>query len=249
MWIPDGLERLGRLGLAALCIALGGEAQALLIDDFSTAQAVAVLDPATTASNQFTGAGIVGAERDLTATRSSGFGVTVGASDGRLVYQHVVGGSGTGSVVWDGADGASTLDATGLGGMDFTEAGAADAFGLDILLNDVSVTLNFSVYTDAVNFSTASVVLPGNLPPDPGFQLVVEFSDFVVGGGTGADFSNIGAVELFFDGSVTPVLGVELDNFETILAPLFVPEPTSGALLLGGLLGIAWRRPRRSAGK
>src|SRR5690606_32356951 len=68
------------------------------------------------------------------------------------------------------------------------------------------------IYSDATNFSTATIAIPntGGTAVD---TIVVRFSDFTVGGGTGADFSNVGAIEVAIEG-VAAVDG-QLDVIET----------------------------------
>ena len=89
-------------------------------------------------------------------------------------------------------------------------------FALDVLLNDASLDLQFLVYTDAANFSVADVVLPGGgIPAGPGGTLVVDFHSFVVAGGGGADFSDVGAVELVIDGVGAGAVAVAFDSFRS----------------------------------
>lgn len=97
--------------------------------------------------------------------------------------------------------------------------------------------MTLTAYTDGANFSTATVALPGSVPPQQ--SLTVLFTDFAVAGGTGADFTNIGAFSLYIDGSATPALTVVLDSV--------VPEPSTDSLLLFGILMLASIRRYRWA--
>jgi hypothetical protein len=108
-------------GLALL--AWAEDSEAILIDDFSTGQTVLVWDPAVSGDSQVSGSGILGGERDVVVTRASDFGVAMAAFGDVLTYVHAANSEGTGLIVWDGADGDSAVDPTGLGGIDFTTGG------------------------------------------------------------------------------------------------------------------------------
>jgi len=233
-----------RIVVAGICVLLGGlvllagaeDARAILIDDFSTGQAAFVITPAGSGESRASGPGILGGEREMMLTLVPGFGsvgVGMSVSGDAMTYGHFASSQGTGRITWDGADGSSTLDPTGLGGVDFTNAGTEDRIGIPVLVNNLAATMTLIAYTDAVNYSTATVSLPGSVPPQT--PLSVLFTDFTAVG-TGADFTNIGAFSLFIDGSSTPGLTV---GFATI------PEPTTATLLLFGLLGVA--KLRRSS--
>ncbi|MFQ5415728.1 MAG: PEP-CTERM sorting domain-containing protein [Myxococcota bacterium] len=224
-------------------LVIASTAQAISIDTFATDQSTIIFTPATTGSNQASGSGIVGGERDVTITLTSGVGVTGIASGGNYAYGHVAGSEGTISMVWDGIDGSSALNSTGLGGADFTDGGVSNGIALSVLFDDFPAPMTLTVYTDAGNVSQASVVLPGNIPPDPQMQFEVLFTDFSAIAGIGADFANVGAFVLDIDGSATAGLDVEIDSISTLLVP--IPEPTPAVLLAGGLVGFSWIRRRR----
>ena len=223
-----------------LLAAVNG-AHALLIDSFSTDQTLMAITPGISASSEASGSGILGGERDMEVTRTSGTGVTIAASEDKLTYGHIASSQGTALLVWDGADGDSALDPTGLGGLDFTESGLNSVVAIELLFNDFSAPITLTAYTDGSNYSTATLALPGNIPPDPQATLTVLFSDFSIAAGSGADFTDIGAFSLFIDGSSTPALDVELGSIA------LVPEPATGALLLVGLLVIFLMRRRQRA--
>jgi hypothetical protein len=230
------------LALAGLGVLGGaGGAGALLIDDFTTDQAVIWMGVQGTESSRVSGAGILGGERDMVVELMSSTGMAMGASLGTLNYGHFFTDVGTGLIVWDGDvddPGAGPgqhptdvdptgLNATGLGGVDFTDGGTEDKIALPLLANNFSAPIVLTAYTDADNFSTATISLPGSAPE----RLIVFHTDFIADpGGTGADFTNIGAFSLFIDGSTTPGLSLEIEDL--------VPEPSTATLLLLGILGI-----------
>jgi hypothetical protein len=230
-----------RILVAGVCVFLGGllliagaeDARAILIDDFSTGQAAFVITPAGSGESQVSGSGILGGERDMIVTLVSSVGVGMSVAGDAMTYGHFANSEGTGLITWDGADGSSVLDPIGLGGVDFTNGGTEDRIGIPLLVNNFAATMTLTAYTDAVNYSTATVFLLGGVPPQT--ALSVLFTDFTATG-SGADFTNIGAFSLYIDGSSTPGLTV---GFATI------PEPSTATLLLFGLLGVA--KLRRSS--
>lgn len=218
------------VALAGLGLLAGtGGAGAILIDDFSTDQAVIWMGAPGSVNSQVSGPGILGGERDMVATLVSSVAVVMAASGNTLNYLGIS--ESTGLIVWDGddpLDDAVTVDHTGLGGIDFT-AGGGDKIAVPLLLSNLVAPMILTAYTNAADYSTATVWLPAGA--SPGQRLSVLFADFVADpGGLGADFTNIGAFSLFIDGSSTQGLTVE---FESV-----VPEPSTATLLLFGILGI-----------
>lgn len=220
-----------RLLFCGTCISLGvllacaEGAGALPIDDFSTAQTTLVMLTPGTSSSQVSGAGILGGERDMFVTLDPGSALgsvtslTVGGG-GDLNHWQMFGSLGTSLIVWDGPDDAPAIDYTGLGGLDFTSSGSQDRLEIPLLFNNLSAPLVLTAYTDANNFSTATVALPGGVPPLT--DLIVLYTDFVDAGPLGgANFTNIGAFSLFIDGSSIPALDVESAGISAI------PEPAT----------------------
>ncbi len=101
---------------------------------------------------------------------------------------------------WDGdatptTDAAGTLNATGLGGVDLTSGGTISAFRLLAGIDGGGQNLEIRIYSNAANFSVFTVSLPDTGGP-ANQEVIVPFSAFVTGGGTGANFSSVGAVQL-----------------------------------------------------
>lgn len=160
-------------------------------------------------------ASILGGERDIEAQVTGGvFGsLDVFAGPSGNVFGHNQSSFLTGwsRIVWDGSDGdAATIDTTGLGGVDLTSSGSNHGFRVPVLSADLSVDLIFTVYTDGANYSTYTLSLPGSISNETYF---LPFTGFSTAAGTGADFSNAGAIELFVDGS-TSDLDITIQSLE-----------------------------------
>jgi len=188
---------------------------------------------------------VVGGERDILVERISGTGQVRFDINSSIPYAATFASGptipGRGTLVWDGSDGLSTTNRTGLGGVDITQSGVNDKFLFGVT-SDLGATLNITVYSSASDFSTASVVVPA----DTSFTFAlmpVPFSSFATGGGSGANFANVGAIVLEVDGTGHPGTDVAFDFFITASA---IPEPSTAALWLLGAAGFAAHRRRRS---
>ena len=140
------------------------------------------------------------------------------ASDGQLWFE------------WDGLDNTPVIGQTGLGGIDLTEGGTQDAFSVQILLNtQATASLGFLVHTDANNYSIIQFAAPTGASTQ-----TIRFTDFSALAGSGAEFTNVGALSFFSDVGV-PDANIQFGTFQT------VPEPSTGLLVALGVLGLAGR--------
>lgn len=139
--------------------------------------------------------------------------------------------------VWDGIDGSSNINYTGLGGVDLLSSYSGLSF--TISADRPATDWTFYFYTDAFNFSTWSYQKP-NMTVSSVVDFSPLFADFTASGTNGgADFSNIGAIRITNQGE----LASDTVLRHVQLTP--VPEP-SGILLVGAaaIAGIL-RRSRR----
>ncbi|MGV3607301.1 MAG: SpaA isopeptide-forming pilin-related protein [Planctomycetaceae bacterium] len=171
------------------------------IDDFNdtVAQSINAAFPVgSIGSSTALNTGSIGGERDMSVQLTSGIAgenVSMDSQAARLRFQSSDLAQGTFDVSWDGVDGdASTLNATGLGGIDLTLGGAATAFETTISADQPNGTARVRVYSSATNWSESTIfTIPGtNTLTNHTFR----FADFTVGGGTGADFTNVGAITM-----------------------------------------------------
>lgn len=179
----------------------------LTIDDFNTAQSASA-----SSAGSLTGASADGANagdggvRDLEVAIASGAGQIDFVSD--FVGTGILNLSSTGNVrgvaraVWDGADAnASSIDPSGLS-LDLLDSGANSAIELNASADRAGAVVTIRLYSGAGNFSEANVTIldtDAAIDGDANESVSIPFTSFVTAGGTGADLSNVGAVEVEFD--------------------------------------------------
>ena len=206
--------------LLTLVVATQVYAAIVGIDNFNVAdQDVCVpttVCPSGVSSSAVAYASAIGGERDMVVTRSGGSqsvtayaGVDVGGGADVVGYSQGTGATGTWEIVWDGADGdPNNIDFVGLGGVDLSDAGTNTSLHIVGLTNDQPFTLRIEVYTDAANWSFANRLQPTQTSATVSIPIV---GSFTTGGGGGADFTNVGAIRIFVDGSAIPALDVSFD--------------------------------------
>lgn len=216
---PSGFVQLPGTSVATITVTptQAQGAAGTLIDSYNTTtQSVTAADPgASTDNSALAATEALGGERDLsvalTSIASSLQISSNGTVAGVLVFDASSGATGSRRITYDGADGdASTLSASGLGGLNLT---ALDAVGMRFRIGaDQASTLVVRVYSSATDFSIANIAIPvtGGAPTD---TLVVRFGDFTVVGGTGANFSSVGAIEIAIETGTA--VDAQIDIFET----------------------------------
>jgi uncharacterized repeat protein (TIGR01451 family) len=158
----------------------------------------------------------IGGHRNLYVQLTSFAGsVSLGADadfPGLLDFASGAASNGTYTVNWDGNNSnAAVLNPTGLGQIDITNQGAATGISLSLGADHDNGYVTLKVYSDANNWSTATVPLQNTSDGSLGDSVFIAFGNFTVGGGGGANFSKVGAIQLAItgananDGQVGPI--------------------------------------------
>ena len=179
------------------------------IDNFSsTSQYVSgSLHGGKTGTSAESAAEAIGGHRNLfVQLTTTGGGVSLGADSdwpGLLDFSANAASNGIFWVNWDGNNSnASVLNPTGLGQVDITSQGASTGLELNAGADHDGGSIMFKVYSNANDWSWTSVSIPnttdGSLNSSD--SQYVAFSAFTIGGGTGANFSQVGAIQMSING-------------------------------------------------
>ncbi|QDT71152.1 DUF11 domain-containing protein [Lacipirellula limnantheis] len=186
------------------------------IDDFESNQIAGAAPPLPSSDNSTKAdTGVLGGERDLHVVLTEGSDIysSVSLISGggflRLASGSMV--KGNAKVVWDGQDGSATsLNPTGLGGLDFTSFNGNTMTGvvLKVGADHPNSVVKLKVYTNAGKWTEFTATVPETNGGAATAQLTFNFTGPASNSaGGGVDFSSVGAIELTFEG-VTAVDGM-----------------------------------------
>ncbi len=170
------------------------------IDDFnSTNQSLTANTGTPTASQSVTTAAneAIGNERDLVVNHVSGSNDIQAVVNAGILSVSAGGGtSGNAILTYDGGDGdpLTVNNTNGLNNFDLTNGGIDIAFQLRAGA-EAGNTMTVTVYSSPTNFSTLTTPLPVTAGANPIEDVILRFADFTVGGGTGANFGSVNAIQ------------------------------------------------------
>jgi uncharacterized repeat protein (TIGR01451 family) len=147
----------------------------------------------------------IGGHRNLyVQLTTSGGAIDMGANSdwpGMLNFGADAASNGIFWVNWDGNNSnPAVLNPTGLGQIDLTSQGAATGITLAAGADHDTGYIMLKVYTDAGDWSWADVALQNTTDGSLGNSAFVPFSSFQAGGGTGANFAKVGAIQMAING-------------------------------------------------
>lgn len=187
------------------------------IDTFTTDQTVSGTVIGVPVTSAVVAAEALGGQREMVVNLSADTLIELIANTstpGVLEFNSSAAGAGTRIVTYDGTgeSDAEVVDGSGLGGVDLTNAGVNSAFRFAIGANQTGGNLIIRAYSSATDFS--SITLPiDNTGGTAASSVIARFANFVTAGGTGANFSNINALQVEF---VVSGANGQLDLIETV---------------------------------
>jgi hypothetical protein len=214
------------VSLLGVTIAIAQAAQ--FIDNFNVGSQDMEANAGTPVDEDFVNDdSILGGQRDVVATFVSGNRVVVqvGAVASNAFYFSLgTISNGTAQIVYDGVDGNAAIDPDGLcleagcangSGVDLTDGGFNDGIHFEVIQNDGNLPVRFRVYSGNLGgYKEFPLILPGSIPPFSHVDFKIPFSIFTDGGVGGASFDNVGAIEIFIDGSSVSGAKLAIDFFE-----------------------------------
>jgi uncharacterized repeat protein (TIGR01451 family) len=209
--LPSAYQTKAGGGLQEINIS-AGESEGTIgqtIDDFDSYQIAGAAPPLPSSDNSTQhDPGVLGGERDMFVELTQGsdtyssVSLISGGGFLRLASGSMV--TGNAKVVWDGQDGsATTLNPTGLGGLDFTNFSGNTMTGivLKVGADHPNSVVKLKVYTNGGKWSEFTATVPESAGGAATQLLTFNFNGVPTSqAGGGVDFSNIGAIELTFQG-------------------------------------------------
>lgn len=220
------------------------------IDEFTTTQIATDIETngspvVTIESDTRTALEAIGGERDLFVDWTGGGSGEVALKVnpfGEDVLQFDTSASARGDrvIVWDGPDGDPySIDYQGLN-TDLTEGGNNIGLQLLIWADHGGGEVEIRIYSDETNFSVGTAMIPETTLGDGSDTSPIDLlftpdgsgrDVFLPAGGLGADFTNVGAIELeIFDTETTVSVDGQMEYLGTILGPQTVDFTHTAAM-------------------
>jgi hypothetical protein len=226
--LGKGMDLLRTLSTYALSTALllfvTAPASAVIIDTFDDS-ALTSADSGTPFDSALTAAGsFLGTNRELDTSWDSGANSVDGEIDaGSSSLLNISLGAdtlGDISVLWQN-----------IGGIDLTLGATLNAIALSIVFDDLPADITFIVTDGSSNVGSSTISTPGGIFAPT--QTALTFASF----SGSVDFSDVETIQLIVD-PLFPAADLQIDFIEST----FIPEPSTGLLLAGGLIALGARR-------
>lgn len=211
--INPGSERQTREGGDVRKVTISAaEAEGVIgrtIDGFETEQSASASPPLPSSTpSSLSDPNVLGGQRDLYVELTDGDDrftrVALQSGDGLLRLASDPDVTGNARVIWDGADSdAANVNPTGLGGLDLStyEGNTMTGVSLTVGADHADTVVKLKVYTDANNWSEYTTTVPESEGGRATKTAVFQFAtSATTTRGNGADLSNVGAIELTFEG-------------------------------------------------
>ncbi len=169
---------------------------------------------------------ILGGERDVILTVTTGGGPlfvdTNTSQPGQFSHAAGSGVKGRTTIIYDGDDGlATTLNPTGLGGIDITNGGVDTALVVVVTSDDFEAFVKITLFTNATSCSGVIMALPGgistSLSPKAFLFRYSSFTnvDAVEGCLSPVNTASIGAIKIIIDGTANDSTDITIDLIES----------------------------------
>jgi uncharacterized repeat protein (TIGR01451 family) len=181
----------------------------MTIDGFTSEQIVTASPPLPSSDpSSLLDETVMGGERDMFVELTQGtnplWRVALVSGGGTLQLASDSSVTGSATITWDGDDGdAQSLNPTGLGGVDLTrhEGNTMTGVSLTVGADHPDAQVKLKVFTDAQNWTEYTTMVPATIGGEATRQVNFRFDDLPANlAGQGADFSEVGAIELTFEG-------------------------------------------------
>lgn len=179
------------------------------IDDFDSLQRVVATPPLPSVESSLQlDSGVLGGQRDMHVQLTEGTDpyseVSLTSAMGLLRLASDTAVTGNAKVIWDGVDtDAINVNPVGLGSIDLSTFNGARMTGISLTVgaDHANTTVKLKIYTDGENWSEYTTTVPETPGGVATSNAVFQFADQPTNmAGAGADISNVGAIELTFEG-------------------------------------------------